>query len=464
MESNKSFIETLLSSSANKASVFCRPVYWEEEVLPLVCGLLNTDGGWVVVGVTEKHEMADEDMRGMRDRIQTEIVRHISPLPLVYVTEEEMGGKTVVLISVIKGVLSPYTYRGKCYVIINGDAAVPSVNEMNWLLRNERGAKVTWELSPCLMTEREDLDWEQIQKVIVHGLANKRLREDLAEPDRFISHLGFRQNQSYAQGCVAMFGTHAERQLPQCKVRIQVMLKGKGGDMYDDTVSLYGNAFVVQKAISEYFAKRLPMLSYFSEQEWDRKDALLYPSDVIDEAVTNAIIHRDYSDTAGEITIFIYKDKLSITNSGQIPESVLSGKNKIRPHQSMPRNSQMAEVFFVDGKMERTGRGLGLIVDRMKEKGARLPEWTSKDGYTTLTIYSNAEAVKLNNRIRAYLSERALGFEFSKQDYLVANEAISKITAQTDIQIMTSLGLCEKIGNGPKSRYVYVKKLTDIDR
>ena len=134
------------------------------------------------------------------------------------------------------------------------------------------------------------------------------------------------------------------------------------------------------------------------------------------------------------------------------------------PHQSISRNPQMTEVFFVDGKMERTGRGLGLIVSKMKEQGARLPEWTSKDGYTTLTIYRNAKEAKLNRRIREFLEARELGREFTKTEYMDVFADISKITAQTDIQVMQTLELCEKRGNGPKTRYVYVKKVTDIDR
>lgn len=464
MEQSNSFVTTLLNTSASKATVYCKESYDEGVVLPLVCGLLNGDGGWIVIGANAKREVQEIVTEGLISRIQSDVVSTINPLPLVYAAEEDAEGKPVVLITVIKGVLSPYTYRDKCYIIRDGEAVIPSANEMNWMLRNDRGTKISWELSPCVAAEEEQIDFARIRKVMEHGQANKRLRESLDTPEMFLSNLSLTVESWYTQGCVALFGNDASWLLPQCKARIQVMLTGKGSDMYDDTLTISGNAFEVQEGISQYFAKRLPMLSYFSQTEWDRKDKLLYPADVIDEAVTNAIIHRDYSDVFGEITIFIFKDRLVISNSGQMPESVLSGKSKVLPHQSISRNPQMTEVFFVDGKMERTGRGLGLIVSKMKEQGARLPEWTSKDGYTTLTIYRNAKEAKLNQRIREFLEPRALGSEFTKTEYMEVYADISKITAQTDIQTMQLLELCKKRGDGPKTRYVYVKKVTDIDR
>ena len=151
----------------------------EESVLPLVCGLLNGDGGWIVIGANAKREVIDISTEGLKSRIQLDMVSTINPLPLVYAAEEKAEGKPVVLITVIKGVLSPYTYRNKCYIIRDGEAVIPSANEMNWLLRNMRGSKISWELSPCVAAEEEQIDFARIRKVMEHGHANKRLHPEL---------------------------------------------------------------------------------------------------------------------------------------------------------------------------------------------------------------------------------------------------------------------------------------------
>ena len=66
---------------------------------------------------------------------------------------------------------------------------------------------------------------------------------------------------------------------------------------------------------------------------------------------------------------------LQITNSGVLPDKLVSGKSKVLPHGSVLRNPLMAEVFYVAGEMEKTGRGMYLISNTMKEAGRKLPEW-----------------------------------------------------------------------------------------
>ena len=53
---------------------------------------------------------------------------------------------------------------------------------------------------------------------------------------------------------------------------------------------------------------------------------------------------------------FVFSDRLEITNSGQMPEKMVQGKSTVLPHGSVLRNPLMAEVFYVSGEMEKTGR------------------------------------------------------------------------------------------------------------
>jgi predicted HTH transcriptional regulator len=114
----------------------------------------------------------------------------------------------------------------------------------------------------------------------------------------------------------------------------------------------------------------------------------------------------------------------------------------------------MAEVFYVAGEMEKTGRGMYLISNTMKEAGRKLPEWSSANGKTTLRIYSKKEELKPNERIHFFMSKRKAGQYFTKMEYVEAFEKKpSKGTAQNDLLLMVNLGLCEKEGDGPSTRY-----------
>jgi ATP-dependent DNA helicase RecG len=233
------------------------------------------------------------------------------------------------------------------------------------------------------------------------------------------------------------------------------MLGGKAASQYEDTVVMEGNLLELSKRASDYFLNRLPMVSEFHHEEWDRKDYSEYPQDVLDEAVTNALIHRDMSDTTGEVLVFIYADRIEIINPGTMPENLIKKKNVVLPHVSTPRNPLMAEIFYVAGKMEKTGRGLKLIHDQMNDLKRKLPEWECLDGRTKLTIYRTPNDVRLNARVTEYIATKKVGGSFSKQDYLQYwNYKISDPTAKNDLQQMVNAGLCRKDGSGPATRYV----------
>ena len=86
--------------------------------------------------------------------------------------------------------------------------------------------------------------------------------------------------------------------------------------------------------------------------------------------------------------MFIFADRIEITNSGELAERLVSGRSKVLPHGSVLRNPLMAEILYVSGEMEKTGRGMLLISNTMRDAGRKLPEWSSANGKTTLNIYN----------------------------------------------------------------------------
>ena len=104
--------------------------------------------------------------------------------------------------------------------------------------------------------------------------------------------------------------------------------------------------------------------------------------------------------------------------------------------------------------METTGRGMLLISNTMRDAGRKLPEWSSANGKTTLKIYNKREELKINEKIRCFMSRKKAGLYFTKMEYMEAFEKKpSKGTAQNDLLLMVKLGLCEKEGDGPSTKY-----------
>ena len=291
----KTFVDTLLSQSksAIKLKSFAR--YDREEVMKTVCAYLNLEGGWLLIGIEKDGTLNHIDIRSILSDIQQSAVKDITPLPLVYVHEENYKDGQIVLVTVMKGGLPPYSYQSKYYIEQKGDIIAPSADDIALLMRQSAITDSSWEKSICLEAEWEDLDATELNAVVVTGLDNGRLAEKNDTPEKMLSHLNLTDAPYIKNGAMALFGDTAEIFLPQNRVRIQVMLGGKTAARYEDSTTLEGNLFKLLDSVHDYFIHRLPMVSEFYKNEWDRKDFSVYPSEVIDEAITNALIHRDMS-------------------------------------------------------------------------------------------------------------------------------------------------------------------------
>ena len=114
-----------------------------------------------------------------------------------------------------------------------------------------------------------------------------------------------------------------------------------------------------------------------------RIEDLEYPEEALREAILNAIVHKDYTGTS--IQLSIYKDKLILWNEGKLPEDMnikqLKGK-----HPSRPRNKNIAEVFFRAGFIEVWGRGIAKINSALANAGLPRPAIEENAGGLQLTF------------------------------------------------------------------------------
>src|SRR5699024_5031733 len=84
-----------------------------------------------------------------------------------------------------------------------------------------------------------------------------------------------------------------------------------------------------------------------------------YDEVVVRELLANALVHRPYN-TAGDIFINLYPDRLEIHNPGLLPLGV-TPTNIL--HKSIQRNRHLAKIFYDLKLMEREGSGYDKIYE-----------------------------------------------------------------------------------------------------
>ncbi len=453
-----SFIKDIINQEHLPLPLRYVPSYDVNHIMMEVCALLNAGGGWVAVGVSEGGMVIGLPKDYSTVTMQQELTNKISPVPLVYVQDEVCNGKQIALLTVMKGSLPPYSYMGRYYISEGNEVVVPDYRQMATMIRSDNDFQDKWEQGTCMTAEVGDLDAGVMNRIYDNGrMLGRVLLSHEAQLSATLSRLRLISASSVSNGAMALFGKDVSLFLSQCKVRIQVMLNGKKASEYQDVFSIEDNLLNTHQRVMEYFQERLPRTVSFADVKGIRQERHVYPMAVVDEALTNALIHRSYSGFLDEVTIFVYKDRIEISNPGEMSRNYIV-KGKVVPHGSLLRNPLMAEVFYMAGLMEKTGRGLSVIFDGMHNMGYKKPVWKCSNGYTTLTLYSKYEkTAKVNKRILVFMDEHSVGHRFTKAEYMNRFGDISKITAQSDIKQMVELGLCEVKGSGPSTKYVLTK-------
>ena len=163
-------------------------------------------------------------------------------------------------------------------------------------------------------------------------------------------------------------------------------------------------------------------------------EVLDYPINVFQEALLNAMTHRDYENTSS-IIIKFYPEEIIIENPGSFPEGIDS--NNIISHQSTPRNKMIAEIFQKLKYVQRSGQGVDIIFKDMLSLGKSAPDYNLYDNSVKLILRSGLEDIEF---LKFITKEEEQHGEFSVQEicilkYIKSNKKISLSKAAEVAQI-----------------------------
>ncbi len=188
-----------------------------------------------------------------------------------------------------------------------------------------------------------------------------------------------------------------------------------------------------------------------------RLEVAEFPEKVFQEALLNAITHRDYQHT-GAIYVKHYPEKIVIENPGCFLDGIT--EKNIITHPSVPRNKLIAETLQRLKYVQRTGQGVDIIFKEMVSMGKPYPQYRSFDDAISLTVFSSIDDMDFVKFIvqeqekRQYIMSLA---EVMVLRYLTDNKKIvlSEVSDITQMQLddarrccnsLIKLGLVEIVG------------------
>ncbi|HPR65304.1 MAG TPA: ATP-binding protein [Thermoanaerobaculia bacterium] len=128
------------------------------------------------------------------------------------------------------------------------------------------------------------------------------------------------------------------------------------------------------------FIERNTRTAYRIEQ-LRRENIPEYPMKALREAVTNAVMHRDWFMEGVNIFVEIYDDRIEVVSPGGLPKGMTLADLGTR---SVRRNALIADLLHRIGYIEKAGTGVKRIREEARKGGYPLPTWEANDFVTTV--------------------------------------------------------------------------------
>ena len=104
------------------------------------------------------------------------------------------------------------------------------------------------------------------------------------------------------------------------------------------------------------------------------QERLEYPTFAWQEAIVNAVAHRDYSLTGTSIEVWMFDDRLEVRSPGLPPAPVTIEKLRKRERVHASRNPLIVRLFTDLGYMRETGEGIPRMFEEMERSGLHPPD------------------------------------------------------------------------------------------
>ncbi|RKZ33056.1 transcriptional regulator [bacterium] len=416
--------------------------HWRDEYLKILCAFANSNGGVLWLGVKNDGTFIGlENVDKLLEELPNKIRNKLSITPSVML--EGTMDKKVIKIEISPSDI-PISYNGKFYV--RSGSTTQELQDFELLRFIMRRQGVSWDAMPSDVGA-EEIDKETVDKFV--EMAKSRLSISKADSaNKILENLELIKNGKLTNAAVLLFTKEPQRYFLNSFVRVG---RFKTPTEIIDTVEIKGNLFEQVEGIIKAIKKNINVK--FEINDIERKEVWEYPITAIREACINALIHRDYLDSA-DVQIKIYDDHIWFWNPGKLPEGLTVEMLK-KEHPSKLRNKLLAMVFYYAGLIERWGTGTVRMAEICRNWGFPEPEFKEESGGFSVIFWKDIyneeflEKMGLNERqVKAVLYVKEKG-RITNREYQRIT-CVSKATATRDLSELVKLKILKRFGRGKK--------------
>jgi ATP-dependent DNA helicase RecG len=454
-------IENFLKLEEGKTLEFKENASSLEPIIRTVIAFANTAGGNIIIGIRNKTKevIGIKNVLENEERIANKIYDSIEPAIFPDLTITSWRKKELIIIQVPHSI-GPFFLKSKkmiqsTYVRFGSTNRIADKNTIEELLRLREN--ITYDELPSIFSNKTDLDIDSMNDFFI------RIKKKYTIDKCISLKLLRKQNTKIfpTNGALLLFCKNREKFFPNSIIRCARFAgidKVEIIDQYDFNMDL-------TKVIDEIL-KFIRRNTYLRSEikEIQRKDIPEYPIVVIREAITNAILHSDYTVLGSNIQIAIFDNRIEITNPGALPYGLtlteaLSGM-------SLLRNRVIGKIFKELNIIEQWGSGFSRIFKNCTKLGYKKPKIEELGHFFRITIYNEKTSENLLAFKKPWMKNV---FDYINKEKFISIKQTAKLlkitdkTARTRLKEMINDGILQEIGTSkydPKKKYVLTTRFS----
>lgn len=432
-----------------------KPKSW----LKTVSAFANGKGGKLIFGIKDDNTIIGLiDYRETSENISEIIKIKMDPNPDFDMEIMEIDGKVILILSIFTGKNTPYFVvdggSRTAYKRI-GNQSVPA-NRIDLFNLSLKGENISYDS----LESKKKLENVTFKELSIE-YKNRTEKEFETKDLKSFGLMNDEGNLTIAGALLA-----DDYQVYQSRVfctRWNGLTKANGRIDAIDDIEFEGNIIYLLKASLDFVKRN-------SKKMWKKGPVYRieypeYPERAVQEALVNALIHRDYSVIGSEVHVDIYNDRLEIYSPGGMYDGTFVQDLNPLNVSSTRRNPIIADIFARMDLMERRGSGLRKIIEAYESeenyKEELKPDFRSTESsFTTILknlnydtqnetqsdTQNDGQNLKPNERRRKIIE---LMNENSKITSLELSNIlmVSVSTIKRDLKVLTDEKVIEYIGS-----------------
>ena len=321
-----------------------------------IVSFANFAGGTIFIGVSDAGNIQGVRRVDMEEFVINVCRNNIKPSIIPMIEKKKLNEKIVYIVTIAEGDDIYSTSKGNYFIRVGSTKQKPTQQELLRLFQKRN--LIQFDEIPVLSSNFKNIDIVKVNTYLrkldqspLNDDTSYGIEQDLINLSILIStDIGIYPTIAG----LLLFGKNPQKYFPSYMISCGAY---SGTDFISDVIREDDIIGTIEDIVEKTIAfLKLTMPKFTSvERGVERVETYVYPTEVLREAIVNAVCHRDYTISGASIRVLLFQDRLEIRSPGGLPNTLTLESMVYR---QFTRNQTIASFLAPMGYMEKRGKGI----------------------------------------------------------------------------------------------------------